>query len=63
MVDSHIVTSATIRDAMRSAQGKAAHVVIEGRLGPEILGVTLSAEGQLSLMMIVFEVTGNALLT
>lgn len=58
LVDALVVTRATIRDAVSTLERKAGHVVIELRLRPEVLEMTLAATRELAVVIIFFDVTG-----
>lgn len=53
----------TIGDPVRSLERETGQVVVELRLGPEVLQVTLSATRQLTVVIIIFDVTRETFLT
>lgn len=57
------MASPAFGDPMRALEREAGHVVVELRLIPEILEVTVAADRQLAVMIIFFDVTDTALLT
>lgn len=53
----------TIGDPVRSLERETGQVVVELRLGPEVLQVTLPATRQLAVVIIIFDVTRETFLT
>lgn len=63
LIHTLIMARTTIGDPVRSLERETGQVVVELRLGPEVLQVTLSATRQLTVVIIVFDVTRETFLT
>lgn len=62
LINSLIMTSAALSHSMRTLQREASRIVIELRLIPEVLQMTIRTHWQLSIVIVFLDMTGAALL-